>query len=341
VLRMCVRTQRSIFHGRPPGNDGGDGMPLEEAASAPLLVRAPPWEGGDEGALEWSGMRLWVELIQEPARHGCGYAVPTDAALAALCALSPLLEVGAGAGYWAALLRARGADVLATDVAPPDGDTLSNPFFARAVRGGGVERCDARAAAAAHPERALMLAYPYADAFHSAPGDEGWDAAALNAYTGDVVAYIGDARGPRLDWGAADNTSPAFHVALSCGFERVAALALPAWPREEPQLSIWVRKGSAAARKGLAARREGVCAAGGGCGCEQCGAQRADGRTCALPACGSRAAGGSAPLKKCAACRAEAYCCGEHQRADWARHKPGCKAAAAAAAAAPAEDGRN
>lgn len=46
-------------------------------------------------------------------------AAPNAAAVAALAACSPLVEVGAGLGYWARCLRATGADVLALDVCPP------------------------------------------------------------------------------------------------------------------------------------------------------------------------------------------------------------------------------
>jgi hypothetical protein len=48
---------------------------------------------------------------------------------------------------------------------------------------------------------------------------------------------------------------------------------------------------------------------------------------CALPGCGkSRVA--PAALRKCSACKRVAYCCAEHQRADWARHKRDCTKAA-------------
>src|ERR1019366_9271626 len=36
------------------------------------------------------------------------YAIPNDAALDRLASLGPIVEVGAGAGYWAHLLRERG-----------------------------------------------------------------------------------------------------------------------------------------------------------------------------------------------------------------------------------------
>lgn len=54
-----------------------------------------------------------------PQVHVYAYAAPNAAALEALLAQSPLLELGAGTGYWARLLRGAGADVLALDIAPP------------------------------------------------------------------------------------------------------------------------------------------------------------------------------------------------------------------------------
>ena len=42
-------------------------------------------------------------LLLDAVRHGYGFAVPTDAALDAIAARGPVLEVGAGVGYWAAV----------------------------------------------------------------------------------------------------------------------------------------------------------------------------------------------------------------------------------------------
>jgi hypothetical protein len=53
-------------------------------------------------------------------------------------------------------------------------------------------------------------------------------------------------------------------------------------------------------------------------------------RTCALVSCGAREAH-LAHFKSCAACRCSAYCCKEHQTADWPSHKAACKAARKAA----------
>ena len=53
--------------------------------------------------------------------------------------------------------------------------------------------------------------------------------------------------------------------------------------------------------------------------------------SCALGSCGAREAHPS-HFSKCGACKAVAYCCREHQVADWPAHKAACKAARKAAA---------
>jgi hypothetical protein len=65
-------------------------------------------------------------------------------------------------------------------------------------------------------------------------------------------------------------------------------------------------------------------------GCTAAAAAAAPGlRPCALASCGAREKhrSGAAHFKSCAACRGVAYCCKEHQTADWPSHKTACKAA--------------
>src|SRR5690606_9223710 len=86
------------------------------------------------------------------------WAVPDDAALRIMAKHAPIVEIGAGTGYWAALLRARGVDIVAYDKDPPDGGE-GHPFHAarRAwtdVAVGGPEK------AAEHPDRTLFLCWP-------------------------------------------------------------------------------------------------------------------------------------------------------------------------------------
>jgi len=56
-------------------------------------------------------------------------------------------------------------------------------------------------------------------------------------------------------------------------------------------------------------------------------------KSCALASCGAKEAHVS-HFGKCGSCKTVAYCCRDHQQADWPAHKAACKAARKAATAA-------
>jgi hypothetical protein len=109
------------------------------------------------------------------------YVLPDDRALAALAGLGPLVEVGAGTGYWASRLRARGVDIVAIDQAPPDGERL-NRYHSRTVTWTEVIAGD-QTKLARYSDRALFLCWP---PLFSTLGE------CLAYYTGNVVAVVGD-----------------------------------------------------------------------------------------------------------------------------------------------------
>jgi hypothetical protein len=150
------------------------------------------------------------------------YVFPDDRSLAALAGLGPLVEVGAGTGYWASRLRARGVDVVAIDEAPPNGD--------RANRYHGTTATWTEVIAGDHTmltrysDRGLFLCWP---PLFSSLG------ACLTYYGGSVVALVGDGghRTARLR-------------GLSEAFTRRAMFpvrALEPMPGVDATLSIWRR----------------------------------------------------------------------------------------------------
>jgi hypothetical protein len=174
---------------------------------------------------------LFTALQVAPLRRIFSWAVPDDAALAAIASASPrgVVEVGAGTGYWAALLRHRGVDVAAFDAAPLDSELHNGhhallghdeppPPFTR------VQLGDAATAAAAHPGRTLLLCWPPPEERHaSAPSSQPSMAVdALAAYAGERVVYIGDERGT--------TAGPAFHAALARSWALEARVDVPRWP---------------------------------------------------------------------------------------------------------------
>lgn len=63
-------------------------------------------------------MQVFRETAREWPCHLYAFAAPNSRALKALAELSPIVEVGAGVGYWALLLKQAGVVVVATDELP-------------------------------------------------------------------------------------------------------------------------------------------------------------------------------------------------------------------------------
>jgi hypothetical protein len=174
----------------------------------------------DNGCLPDSAIDAEDVVLMLAQRYA--YVFPSDSALAVLAELGPLVEMGAGTGYWANRLRSIGVDVVAFDQAPPCGER-TNRYHSRTRQWTHVEQGD-QTVLAGHADRALFLCWP---PLFSSLGD------CLTYYSGDTVAYIGDGayRTARLDH-------------LHEAFTKVATApvrALDPDPRVRPQLTIWKR----------------------------------------------------------------------------------------------------
>ena len=153
------------------------------------------------------------------------FAIPTDAAIRALAKLSPIVEIGAGRGYWAHLLRVAGADVLAFDTYPlryaESGwwrPGMGEPWTE--VLRGGPER------AGRYPDRTLLLIWP--------PMSDMAERA-LRACRGSTVAYVGEG-----DGGCTGDR--AFHAALERDWRVEREVSLPQWWGIHDDLTIYRRK---------------------------------------------------------------------------------------------------
>src|SRR5258708_18456335 len=189
-----------------------------------------------EEVLSWMDEhhRLWYErdrgrnssVVYEVARGSFrerlidhfSFAVPSPEALDLIAKNAPILEIGAGTGYWAWCLRQMGVDVVATDLFPPqthpvtlEKDANCNHWFA--VYWTDIERLDAVKAVLQHPNRSLLLVWPYMDKMAER---------ALRAYQGDTIIYVGEG-----DGGA--TTKDKIPQMLS-KWECVETQIIPQWP---------------------------------------------------------------------------------------------------------------
>ena len=152
------------------------------------------------------------------------FGVPNRAALDAIGRHAPIVELGAGTGYWAYLLRNRGVDIVAYDLAPPgvlDNAYKFEPRTWTQVVPGGVEALDQ------HADRALFLCWPgYRDTF----ADD-----ALGRFAGTVLIYVGEGAGGHT-------ANDAFFDRLCRDWVPAEQIAIPRWSGVDDCMQIYDRR---------------------------------------------------------------------------------------------------
>jgi hypothetical protein len=191
---------------------GGDDLPEDHFSHLLALLEN---EGQLDGADDTD-----TALAMLSQRYS--YVFPSTSVLEMLSDLGPIVEMGAGTGYWAYKLRSMGVDIIAFDLAPPDGG-LVNRYHAKTETWTHVEQGN-HTVLGAYSGRALFLCWP---PLFSALGE------CLSYYRGDTVAYIGDDghRTARLDQ-------------LPASYKRMAEAsvhALEPYPGVPASLTIWKR----------------------------------------------------------------------------------------------------
>lgn len=139
--------------------------------------------------------RPWLTCMGDPCRGRAradgftglrttyAWAIPNQAALDTIARHSPrgVVEIGAGGGYWAKLLREAGLDVIAYDI-DPDGHL----GWHHAPHGGWSHvNHGTNDAAARHPDRTLLLCWPDSPIWATNAVDK------YHAAGGHTVIYIG------------------------------------------------------------------------------------------------------------------------------------------------------
>ena len=214
-----------LFHGAGLGRAGEmDALPRE-----PRRVRGK----GTVFSRAWPLLEKWRDSCRVWACTLYAFAVPNPDALDTLAALGPVVEVGAGTGYWARLLQQRGVDVVALDRDPPapkpQGGRRNEwhghaPPWTRVQPGGPADL-------AAHSGRTLLLVYP--------PPGSPFAEECLQSFGGDRVAHVGEW------WG--ETGSHAFQRRLSRDYELERSVPLPNFGDTAYGLTVWRRRPAAAA----------------------------------------------------------------------------------------------
>lgn len=168
------------------------------------------------------------EVVMMKARqemvHQYAWAIPNVCALNAIAALSPIVEIGAGTGYWSNLLQQMGATIWPFDKDPPgpggENEYKHSTTFTTVIQGGPEVLDRVRC-------RTLFLCWP--------PYDDPMAANCLYRHRGPYVVYIGESEG-------GCTADEAFHTTLDTFWSSVHHVRIPQWPMVHDSMSIFKRK---------------------------------------------------------------------------------------------------
>ena len=151
-----------------------------------------------------------------------GFAVPTRRAIQTIVDHDPIIEVGAGCGYWARCIADAGGEIIATDERPID-ERWEKRWFP-VWKGSGQDM------AVDYPHRTLLLVWPtYADT---------WPTEVLGRYHsagGETVIYVGEGPG-------GCNADDRFHQMLAEDWLEVETVTIPSWPAIHDDLTVYTRE---------------------------------------------------------------------------------------------------
>lgn len=141
------------------------------------------------------------------------WAIPSDESVLKIASYSPMIEVGAGTGYWAWLLAQAGAKVSAYDQSE---NSVPRWFD---VDLGQSDILSGRR------ESSLFLCWP--------PYQTKMATEALHHFDGHRVIYIGEFRGRTAD--------EEFHFKLETDFDLIQTVQIPCWPGFRDQIYVFER----------------------------------------------------------------------------------------------------
>jgi hypothetical protein len=177
------------------------------------LTAFSEWAGRNTAKMELAEV-AWMQRTRERLIGEFGFAVPDAPALDLIARCSPVVDLGAGRGYWASLLQAGGAEVV-----PIDKEPQSDPWTT--VLTGDIDSLDA------YPEYTLMMIWPPLKSLMARN--------ALARYHGSRLVYVGEAAGGCC-------AEDGFFDLLERDWDLVKVLAIPTWPLIHDQLFLYSRK---------------------------------------------------------------------------------------------------
>ncbi|GAX25474.1 hypothetical protein FisN_12Lu015 [Fistulifera solaris] len=220
-----------------------------------LAVLVPYRERGH--IVAW--MELTDALIVRPIQLSVAFAIPNEEALQTIRDLHmPILEMGAGSGYWTARLQSMGVSVVAYDAARGADNAFFNVWYTDEIQQGNCEQV-LQAQPELAPTHALLLIWPndpdpidHPQFCHGDVCDDSepvWDAACLQAYMkngGTTVIFVGERQRVLQErYGTNESGMSAtlqFQRLLEKHFVLQSVVSIPQLWLNDDDMTVWTRK---------------------------------------------------------------------------------------------------
>lgn len=207
-------------------------------------------------------MAMLTDLLVAPLQRTFSFAIPNEETLKEIVSHAPrICEMGAGTGYWSAMLSRNGADVIAFDVHP--GTKQENVYVGKQMYYLVQEGVDSTVFSENNSDtmdRALLMVWPnnpddFDNPHVKLEGETAlppiWDIDCLQRYYdmgGQTVIYVGEreekiqliAEATGSDCGFCGSRK--FQHFLWENFDLKAVIECPRWWMKEDDVTVWKRK---------------------------------------------------------------------------------------------------
>ena len=164
----------------------------------------------------WNSYKERPELVKKQS-----WAIPDSNAISEIKKYSPIIELGAGTGYWASLISETGCKIICFD------KYIDNNPYKHSIHHYPVYPGDETILNKFSPKMNLFLSWP--------PYNDPFAYNAILNFRGKYLIYIGEG-------GYGCTGDEKFHNELGKNWDRIKIIDIPQWYGINDYLSIWRRK---------------------------------------------------------------------------------------------------
>lgn len=206
-----------------------------------LMKTIPEWDEffsrDEDSSMKRISNWIRLEVLGQPLIDKYSWAIPNQRALRIISHFSPIIEVGAGKGYWASLLRQMGVDIAAFDrhcYNNPAKPGRKTPKLWTTVNKGDARMLSKEC----YRNHTLLLCYPDEDCSMSMD--------CMERYDGEYIIHIGElittgtfSGYPQAPFGR--TTCSQFQINLLEHFHCILVAELPRFPFCHDCITVWKR----------------------------------------------------------------------------------------------------